>query len=86
MFQNLGKEKKQISDLDIEFMDLHLKLVDLSLYYYCIVLGLAMVTLPGADFLQAIAVANERYISLKYSINDTKARYMELKKTLDNPL
>ena len=56
MFKCFGKEANRISDLDIEFVDLHLKLVDLSLYYCCIVLGLAMVTIPGADILHITPV------------------------------
>ena len=36
MFKSLGKEADRISDLDVEFMDLHLKL-DLSLYYHCMI-------------------------------------------------
>ena len=82
MFKSLGKEPDQISDLDIEFLDLQMKLVDLLMYCYFIVGGLGMVVLPHGDILSIIPVAYEKYMSLKYSINDIKTRYLELKKML----
>ena len=80
MFKSLGKEADQISDLDIEFMDLQLKLVDLSIYHNFMVVGLALVMLPGADSLSLIPVSKQHYISLKQSIKNIKERYVELKK------
>ena len=86
MFKSLVKEEDQISDLDIEFMDLQLKLLDLSVYLNFLAVGLALVTSPRTDSLTLVPLAKEKYISLKPSIYDIKARYMELKRTRQCPV
>ena len=85
MFKRLGKEADQISDLDVELMDLQVKFMNLLVYYYFVVVGLAMVILPGADLLRLVPLTYEKYLSLKYSINGMKTRYAELKKLLNQP-
>ena len=82
MFKSLGKETEQIPDLGIEFMDLQFKLEELSTQLFFAIASLAAAALPTVDTLIALLPANERYTTLKYSINDIKARYMELKNTL----
>ena len=81
-FKSLGKEAAQISDLDIEFLDLQLKLMDLLVYCHILVAGLGLVIMPRGDVLSVIPLAYKKYMSLKHSINDIKERYMELKRIL----
>ena len=82
MFKSLGKEANQISDLDIEYMDLQLKLVDLSVYCHFLAAGLAWAILPRNDLTRIVPPAKEKYTSLKLSLNDIKTRYLELKTVL----
>ena len=82
MFKEMGKEAGQMSDLDIEFMDLQFKLEELSVQCFFMIAGLGAAALPRVDTTLIILLANEKYTALKYSINDIKARYVELKQAL----
>ena len=82
MFESSAKEAEKISDLDIEFIGLQLKLGRLLVYHALTVVGLALVNLPGADLLNLIPVTREKYTSLKNSITDIKSRYVELRKKM----
>ena len=83
MFESSGKEAEKISNLDIEFIGLQLKLGRLLVYHALTVAQLAMVNLPGADLLSLIPVTRENYTSLKNSITNIKSRYVELRKMLN---
>ena len=82
MFKQSGKEAGQMSDVYIEFMDLQFKLQELSVQCFFMIGGLGAAALPRVDTTLIILLANEKYTALKYSINDIKARYVELKQTL----
>ena len=82
MFKSLGKDTEQISDVDIEFMELQFKLVELSVHFHFLLTYLALATVPWADALRMIPPTSEKYTTLKSSINDIKVRYLELKTAL----